>query len=96
MSGKQAGNFPGLSPVKGQEFNFGSPAGFQDQFPSLSLGIAKIPPARVVLVVKPTVERKLYAPSGNPQGRLRSEIFQGRAPPGELISNLISSHLGFT
>jgi hypothetical protein len=66
VPGKMSGNYPGLSPSKGQKPNPGAPTGSGEQLSSLSLGVPEIPPSSLVLVPKPAINSRLKILSKDP------------------------------
>jgi hypothetical protein len=70
MTGKKTSYYPGLSPVKGQEFGPITPGRSRDLLSGLPKSTTRVIPASTVLAVKPATVSIPYISPRDPQDRL--------------------------
>jgi len=92
MYGKEAGNNPGMYPVKGQSSGLCSRTRTRNQFSSLSLSNTSTTPYYQMLVNHPAFNFSFYVLRRDPQGRLRSYKLLNKTVSCELVGDFISSY----
>jgi len=90
MSSKEAGNTPGLCPVKGQQSGLNSWTRAQNHLLSLSVSTDKSPPRYHMLVIYPTFCLFPYILPRNCQGLLWSNKMVNCSVSCKLVSSFIS------